>query len=314
MAHEVYMPRLTHDMTSGRLLQWLKKEDDEVRTGDPLFEVETDKAVSEVQAEISGVLKGITFLEGQEVPVGEVMAFIVQNGEEIKPSLHKKPEMNITKKYSATDSQEKQNIKSSLKQDEISEQRVLITPIARKLVKEYQIDLNELKGSGPRGKIVEADVRELIKQREQNFHMVSTSGENQEYEVIHLTDIQRITGERMSLSATSIPQFTLEMDVDMTEPTRLREFIVNQLGIKISYTTLLTEATAKALRLHPRLNASFEEGEFRCFKSINIGVAIATNQGLLAPVIRNADTLNLAQIQERINYFQSLAEGGKPVG
>lgn len=308
MAVEVFMPRLTHDMTIGRLLHWLKHEGDEVKIGEPLFEVETDKAVSEVQAEANGILQAIVFNEDQEVPVGAVMAYIVAKGEELPTPIRNSPNTFIKPMSQGNVGKEKNDIIASHSQDEILKERVLITPIARKLAQEYQIDIDQLQGSGPRGKIVEADVRAWIKQREEQMAVVSTPVDDMAYEVIHLSDVQRITGQRMTQSATGIPQFALEVDVNMAEAMRLRNFIATQLGLKISYTTFLIEATAKALRFHPRLNASFVEGEIRSYKAINIAVAIATTHGLLAPVIHNTDTLTLMQIQERMDYFKNLPE------
>ncbi|MBN1535508.1 MAG: 2-oxo acid dehydrogenase subunit E2 [Anaerolineales bacterium] len=310
MASEVFMPRLTHDMTSGRLLHWLKKEGDLVSIGETLFEVETDKAVSEVQAEASGLLQKIAFQEEQDVPVGAVMALIIAYGEELPVSAK-----GILGKSIFPPSQDNRRVQEQNQNRDVAqresppERRVFITPIARKLAIENNIDLNLLKGSGPRGKIVEADVRAWIAQRNELASVAYTPVEDMAYEIIPLTDIQRITGQRMTQSATTIPQFTLEVDVNMAEASRLRNFLSSQLGVKISFTTLITDATAKALHLHPRLNATYVEGEIRCYKSINIAVATATGQGLLAPVIHDADTLTLAQIQERINYFQSHSDG-----
>lgn len=308
MAVEVFMPRLTHDMTIGRLLHWLKHEGDEVKIGEPLFEVETDKAVSEVQAEANGILQAIAYNEDQQVPVGAVMAFIVGEGEESPTPVVKKSNNFIAPPSPANVGKEKNDTIERHSQSEISKERVSITPIARKLAQENQIDIGQLQGSGPRGRIIEADVRACIKQREDQVAVTHPPVEDMTYEVIPLGDIQRITGQRMTQSATDIPQFALEVDVNMAEAMRLRNFIATQLGIKISYTTFLIEATAKALRFHPRLNASFVEGEIRSYKAINIAVAIATTQGLLAPVIHNTDTLTLTQIQERMDYLKNLPE------
>jgi pyruvate dehydrogenase E2 component (dihydrolipoamide acetyltransferase) len=307
MASEVFMPRLTHDMTTGRLLRWFKREGDFVNKGEPLFEVETDKAVSEVQAESSGILKGIADLKDQEVQVGAVMAFIVMEGEEISqlaatisPVIQPQPDRL---------SNEKSSSQPENRSITISEQHVLITPIARKLVKEHNIDIHQLKGSGPHGRILEADVLFWISRRENQTPVSFPFIGEDEYDEIPRTDIQRKTGERMLLSATSIPQFTLEVDVNMAEALRLREFIKTLLGLNISISSFLIAATARTLRFHPRLNGRFIGNQIRSYKSINLGVAMATSQGLLAPVIHNTDALTLAQIQGRLDAFKSQASG-----
>lgn len=308
MATEVYMPRLTHDMTKGRLLRWLKNEGDTVNQGDVLFEVETDKAVSEVLAEASGRLLSITYHENQEVPVGAIMAFIVEEGEEIPSMIVSMPQFNA-EEISRIDHipTAKTQYEEDNNQGSSSERRLFVTPIARKLIRQHNISIDQLKGSGPRGKIIEADILQYLRQQENRETVINVAQSELEFELVELSEIQRITGQRMIQSATTIPQFMLEVDVSTEGVFHLREFLKAQLGIDISFTSFLVKATASSLKLHSRLNASLVDGHIHIYKQINIGVATATNHGLVAPVVHNADTLTLAQIQERIDYFQRQA-------
>ena len=278
MAEEVYMPRLTHDMQSGRLLRWLKQEGELVQKGEPLFEVETDKAVSEVAAEASGRLRSVTYGQDQDVPVGTRMALIVGKGEA--------PEAGPP-------------------------QRAIITPVARRIAREHHVDLALLKGSGKGGRVVEADVHQYLSQQKQvSSTMTVAAPAEVEYEVVGLSNIQRITGQRMLKSSQTIPQFTLEVDVDMNEAVRLRQSLDPDLKSPPSFTALLVKAAALALRRFPRINATYDGDNLNCYKQVNIGVAMSAKDDLLVPVIHQADTLTLKQIQERLDCLKLQASQG----
>jgi len=283
MAEEVFLPRLTHDMESGRLVRWLKQEGDAVLKGEALFEVETDKAVSEVTAEASGRLQSVEYKEGQDIPVGARMALIIQEGEAT-------PVMTPS--------------------------RISISPIAKRIARDHNVDLALLKGSGPGGRVVEADVRQYLSQEEQTSPIKAVAPPAEvEYEVVKLSTIQRITGQRMLQSSQTIPQFTLEVDVDMNEAVRLRQSLNPEAKSPISFTALLVKATALVLRHFPRINATFDGESLDCFKQINIGVAMTAKDDLTVPVIHQADTLTLEQIQEQLDDLKQQAfQGGLDAG
>jgi pyruvate dehydrogenase E2 component (dihydrolipoamide acetyltransferase) len=278
MDEEVFLPRLTHDMQSGRLVRWLKQEGDSVLKGEALFEVETDKAVSEVTAEASGRLQSVDYKEGQDVPVGARMALIVKEGEA-------PPVTPVGKTF--------------------------ISPIAKRLARDHKVDLALVKGSGPGGRVVEADVRQYLSRQEQtgSTKAVSTPAEV-EYEVVTLSPIQRITGQRMLQSSQTIPQFTLEVDVDMNEAVRLRQQLNPEAKNPVSFTALLVKAVALALRQFPRINATFNDDNLHCYKRVNIGVAMAAKDDLIVPVVHQADMLTLEQIQERLDGLKREASQG----
>ncbi len=187
---------------------------------------------------------------------------------------------------------------------------MVATPIARRMARELSIDLAMIAGSGPHGRIIEADVRA--------YHSLQQSGtpdfsmeREVPFERIVMSRLQITSARRMTLSSQTIPQFVLEVDVEMSEAQRLRQSIHWAGERHPSYTAILVQAAARALQNHPRLNASLD-GEFiRCYQEINVGVAIATAEGLLVPVIHKANALRLRQVQEILDEIRDGANRGK---
>ena len=312
MAVEVFMPRLTHDMESGRLIRWLRQEGELVRSGDVLFEVETDKAVTEVAAEASGRLVSILFEEGQDIPVGTRMATIAEEGESLPP-----PSAGIDgevppdlKPQPSPATVEVEPVGHPEAQPVPPQDRVMISPVARKIAEEYQLDISQIHGSGPRRRIVESDVRSHLSRRKETRAASPPLLDEIEYDEVSLTQLQRITGQRMELSARTIPQFTLEVDVRMKEAERAKDGLSKRWSVRLSYTALILKAIGLALQHHPRLNASFADESIRCYRPINVGVAMAVPDGLIVPVVRQANTLELLQIQEKLDHFKDLAALG----
>jgi pyruvate dehydrogenase E2 component (dihydrolipoamide acetyltransferase) len=176
------------------------------------------------------------------------------------------------------------------------------------------IDLVEIVGTGPRGRIVEKDIHSYLSRAATAPHqLLDQSGFNQldvPFERIPLTRFQRITGERMLFSVQNIPQFVLEVDVDMSEATRCRVRYNTVNGPKVSYTALLLQATAQALIHHPRVNARLDGSDVLCYLQANIGVAMATSAGLFVPVIHAAERLRLFELQAELERLKQDAEEG----
>jgi pyruvate dehydrogenase E2 component (dihydrolipoamide acetyltransferase) len=284
MAIEVIMPRLTHDMTHGVLIRWLKEDGESVKEGEPIFEVETDKAISEVVAEADGLLSGIQFKKGDEVTVGTLVAYILakgetlpslQNGKAVTPVSPAKPEP-IGNKFIRPSNQ---------KMHEVKDFRVIASPIARRIARDHNIDLINLTGSGPGGRIVETDVREFISSSSALIPTSNKELQETPFEKVPLTHIQRTTGDRLVRSVQSAPHFVLEVDINMTEACRLRDLFNAKNELTISYTSIFIKVAAIALQKNPAVNVSFWGDHVRRYKEVNIGVAIATPAGLLVPVI-----------------------------
>jgi pyruvate dehydrogenase E2 component (dihydrolipoamide acetyltransferase) len=220
----------------------------------------------------------VDYKEGQDIPVGARMALIVQEGEAtlVRPA-----------------------------------GKSLISPIAKRIARDNKVDLALLKGSGPGGRVVEADVRQYLSWQEQTSSITNVATPTEvEYEVIKLSTIQQITGQRMLQSSQTIPQFTLEVDVDMNEAVRLRQQLNPEAKNPVSFTALLVKAVALALRQFPRINATFNVDNLHCYKRVNIGVAMTAKDDLIVPVIHQADMLTLEQIQERLDGLKREASQG----
>jgi pyruvate dehydrogenase E2 component (dihydrolipoamide acetyltransferase) len=304
MVSEIIMPRLTHDMQTGKIVRWLRKEGDIIKRGMPLFEVETDKAISEVDSEASGILAGLGFEAGSEVPIGTLLGYILNEGESIP----------VSRKGTGVDtevrSQKFEPIDASSRKDPSKSLEIIATPLARNIARENQVDLIEVKGTGPRGRIVEADIRKYINQRSEASQTPDT-GSQPTFDRLSLTRVQHATSRRMSQSNQDIPQFVLEEDVNMEHAKRWRDQYQKPNGVYPSYTALLIRVVASVLENYPRINASFDEGWVKIYRDINIGVAIATKDGLHVPVVKKANQLKVKQIQLYLDQLRSQAEHGK---
>lgn len=328
MALEVFMPRLTHDMRAGILVEWYKKEGDEVKKGEPLFAVETDKTTVEVEADGSGVLKGVRLFAGDSVPVGEVMAWIAAPGEGVPetgivsapgekapgPGVTPAPGEDVEEANAAPirSETEKAATPSSPEAPEASSPaaggRIVASPLAKRTAREHGVDLGQIKGRGPHGRVTEADVQASLAQQATAAATALPLGEVP-YDVVPLSRLRQTIGERMVTSARTIPHFDLEVEVDMNEANHLRALYAEVNKPSVSHTALLVKVVARAMRKHPQVNAAFVDGELRLYREINIGVAMAVEEGLVAPVIRRADEMTLSQIQESLSRLRDKARG-----
>jgi len=312
---EVFMPKLTHDMEAGALLEWYKQEGDEVQEGEPLFAVETDKATVDVEAGESGVLRGLRFAPGDEVPVGEVVGWIAAPGEETPPqsALSSIPCPAVPQSALSCDPCPPPPSRDPVAPSPRAGGRIVASPVAKRLAKERGVDLRQLQGRGPHGRVTKADVEAYLAQRKAPPAptVPPRAAAEVPYNVVPLSRLRRTTGERMLTSVRTAPHFDLEIDVDMGEAGRWRARYAEGTGQKASYTALLVQVVARALREHPQLNGSFIDGELRVYREVNVGVAMATAEGLMVPVIHRADELKLGQIQEAITRLREKA-GSEP--
>jgi pyruvate dehydrogenase E2 component (dihydrolipoamide acetyltransferase) len=275
LATKVLMPRLSLTMKEGTVVQWFKKEGEAVNKGEPLVEVLTEKVTYDIEAPESGVLRKILALEGVEVPVAEVLGVITALDEQFTEEII---------------------IEAPAKEAEKIEERIPASPAAKRLAKEYGVDIAQVKGSGPEGRIVEEDVKKFVEESKVGPRV---------REVIPLTGIRKTAAERVTLSAKTAPHSTITMEADMTNATRLRE------EKQVSYTDILVKAVAKALAEHSIVNSSLDREQIKIFADINIGVAVATEKGLVVPVIHNADKKSLKEVAAVLNDLVEKARTGK---
>jgi pyruvate dehydrogenase E2 component (dihydrolipoamide acetyltransferase) len=312
MAIEIIMPRLTHDMTHGVIARWLKNDGDFVQKGEPLFEVETDKAISEVLSEGEGVLGGVIAHEGSKVPIGLTIAYMLSRGESPPKLVNTK---EISPSSSGSDQPETSMISSKIENEfalenqiEIRSSKIIASPIAKRIAKDHGIDISLLTGSGPRGRIIERDILAFIDQQALTSEQTKVQ---ESFDVVPLSQMRQTIAARMSESTRSAPHFILEVDVNMTESRRFRQYYNESQPIKISYTTILIKVVSKALRIHPQINVSYQGNCLHRYRDINLGIAVASPDGLRVPVLKSVEKRNLKEIQVEIEKIIENAKNGR---
>jgi pyruvate dehydrogenase E2 component (dihydrolipoamide acetyltransferase) len=320
MASEVKLPRLGQGMESGTIVKWLKTEGDRVERGEPLYELDTDKVTQEVEAEAAGVLLKIAVAEG-EVPVGQTIAVIGEEGEEV--SLEPSSGDGAAAQEVAEDTQEEGSPGPAREEERErgreaveTEQpptrdggRVKASPLARRIARERGIDLASLSGTGPEGRIVAEDVeRAGAGAAPAEAPTPIAVGE---VEQRPLTSIRKTIARRLT-EAWQIPVFQLLASADMSRATalvaRLRE---DEDGPKATITDLLTKVCAAALVRHREVNAQWTDDAILLFPTANVGIAVATPQGLVVPVIRGAERMRLTEIAAARADLVARARDGK---
>lgn len=316
MVSEVVMPKMGYDMTEGTIVRWVKQEGDEVKHGDVIAEVETTKVTVEVEAYGSGVLRKIVVREGQTVPVGEVIAIIAGRDEAITGSEEKAPP---AVKEAPTPVVRPAETGVGVKEEGVP--RVAASPVARQMARQQGVDLTLIRGTGPGGRIIKEDVEAFLKKRPTEIPrpapVPAAAPSAAPHEIPHeyreLSRIRQTIARRMAESKRVAPHFYVTSDIDMTEALRLRQSLnalVDERG-KISVTDMLVKAAARTLREFPEANASFAEGKLRMYQRINIGVAVALDQGLVTPVIPDCDTKPLSQIAQEAKELVERARTGR---
>jgi pyruvate dehydrogenase E2 component (dihydrolipoamide acetyltransferase) len=276
----VIMPKLDLAMDSGSIVEWFKKEGESVKEGEPILTIMTQKVTTEITSPANGVLHKILAEVNEEVPVGEPIAVIAEEGDDIE-AVNKQVKEILEKRVSAKVEVKEvvEEVKEEVKEIELKEEeRVRISPAARKLAEEYGIDIQQIKGTGPQGRITKEDVLRVVEE------LKAKKGK-----IIPITGIRKIIAERMSLSHKIIPPVTYCMEVDATDMVAVRRMFKERENIDLSYNTLIIKAVAKALLDYPIFNSTVEGENVRLIDDINIGLAVATDYGLVVPIIHNAD-------------------------
>jgi pyruvate dehydrogenase E2 component (dihydrolipoamide acetyltransferase) len=309
LATDVIMPALGVAQEKGTLLNWLKPEGQSVTKGEPLMEVETDKATVEIEAPASGILTNVTAFAGDEIPVGNKIAVILAPGEVATPAAlhqHPLPQGEGTgegRPVISTPTPPAEPAASTTSDGG----RLLASPASKRIAREKGIDLASLKGSGPGGSVVAEDVL-----RSTTSQAAAPGGPPKIKEIVQLTPMRRIVGERMTKSKQTAPHFYLTIDADMTEITRRRSALKEK-GEQLvpSINDFILSACARALKDFPSLNAAFTDQRVELYSDINIGVAVALEEGLVVPVIRNADRLSLQELGKQSRELADKAQKRK---
>src|SRR6184192_732019 len=315
------MEALSPTMEEGRVAKWHKRDGDAVKTGETLAEVETDKAVMDLVARADGVLRQVAVAEGQTVPVGSVVAVIAAPGEPVGATAASAPPPAPVP--SGSGKRETGNVATMTAPAPVvvaplpatapsDATRVKASPLARRMAKEAGVDLKLVTGSGPGGRVVK---KELERAPSPGASAAPTATApvtfpvsrvpfpertGAAYDDVPLTLIRKTIAKRLAASLGPIPHFFLTTDVDMERASEAREALNKQLGDqgggKVSFNDIIIKATAHALTKHPACNAWFQEDHIRYWHEVHIGMAVAVEDGLITPVIRNAERNSLADI------------------
>ena len=292
------MPALNPGQETGILLEWLKQEGETIEKGEPLMEVETDKANVEVEAEATGILSNISVQPGDEIHVGEVIAMILSEDESVSESIKD----DSSTQTAVTENEVKQHSGNSKKMESIetvSKNKIAASPKVKQYAKKEGIDLSSLKGSGPGGAILMEDVLAIQSTAEKEDNDFQT-GKG-----------WLLMADRLTESWTSAPHFSIVRNLDATNLVAHKKETQANSSANITFTDLLVKYAASSLKEHPRVNASLIDGKLIKNLAINIGIAVATEDGLIVPVIHNADELSLEEITERRKELVARTQEGK---
>ncbi len=319
------MPRLSDSMEEGMVLKWLVEVGGEVKRGAPLVEIETDKANMTYEADSDGVLLEVVAKEGDTLPVGEVIARVGAEGEEAAPEPATKQEEPPAdpepEPDAATGSEPEIDPAPAPAPAANGGERVKASPVARRIAGELGVELARIEGTGPGGRVVKADVESAAEngapepaaepeaaesaesEREPEAAPApapskAESGVKGEPEIVELTRLQRTVSRRMAESKATAPDFTLELDVDMTLCIELRSRLKQQAkdGAAPSFNDMIVKAVGLAAREHPKVNGAYRDGAFELYPEVNVGVAVAARDALVVPVVRGADQRSLGDI------------------
>jgi len=284
---KIQIPKTESKVEEATLFKWYKKEGDKVIKGELIAEIETFKAAVEINSPNTGIIYKIFVKEGETVPVNTVIAILVKEGEEISS----------------------ESIKPFLRNQEgegfsLKEEKIKIAPIARKLALAKGVDLSLINGSGPGGAITKKDIEEYLskKGKKTNFTIK---------EVYKLTEVQKITAKRLTYSYKNIPQFTLCRKIDITSLLNIRKEVSARLDQHLSLVDYIIKALILTFKKFPEFNAIFEEENYKFIKEININLAVATDRGLMVPVLKNLEDKDIFKISQLRRDITDKALKGK---
>ena len=321
MAEIVRMPKLSDTMTEGVVAAWHKNVGDVVESGELLAEIETDKATMEFESFQDGVLLHIGVQTGDAAPVDAVLCILGKKGENIKKLLAESAKATSTKSNSSSDDitsvtasspevvQQKPQaspapVAVTIPAYRAPNTRVIASPLAKKLADKLGLSLDRIPGSGEGGRVVKSDV--------ENFKMASASGmpviSQEQFSEVGISQMRKTIARRLAESKFSAPHFYLSISIDMSNAIQARNAINAQGLYKISFNDMVVKAAAVGLRKNPAVNSSWLEDKIRYNEHVNIGVAVAVEDGLLVPVVRFADSKSFATIGEEVRDFAGKAK------
>ncbi|WP_341794847.1 pyruvate dehydrogenase complex dihydrolipoamide acetyltransferase [Rickettsia endosymbiont of Rhinocyllus conicus] len=322
MPIKILMPALSPTMTEGNLARWLKKEGDKINPGEVIAEIETDKATMEVEAVDEGTLAKIIIPQGsQNVPVNSLIAVLIEEGEESSEieefiaknnsNSPKKEEISKPAETIAPQNVKEENIATASNQNNI---KVFASPLAKRLAKIQNVKLEEIKGSGPHGRIIKQDVLSH-KGGSKTLNNKIVSRNPEEYRLAPNNNIRKIIAKRLLESKQTVPHFYLSIECNVDKLLDIREDINKSFGddksAKISVNDFIILAVAKALQEVPNANASWGDDAIRYYNNVDISVAVAIENGLVTPIIRNANQKNIVELSSEMKGLIKKARENK---
>ena len=323
MASKVIMPKLSPTMEEGQIARWLKKEGDKVSMGEPLAEIDTDKATMEMQALANGVLRKILVNEGESAPLGQLIAVIGDPNEDIASVLSEAPAKAAAPAKAEAPAKKEPPPEpkpeptpppaapvNGRESGNTDSGRMIVSPLAARMAADSGLDLRSIRGSGPGGRIIKRDIEAAMTQPKAAAPVAvgTASGYRDE----PATQIRQTIAKRLVTSIGPVPHFFLTVDIEMDRAAEMRESIKSlDPDLKISINDIIIKCTAAALMQHPQVNASYQEKFIRYYEHADIGVAVAIEDGLITPVVRAANQKSLSQIAAEVRELAERARSKK---
>ncbi|MDF2456255.1 MAG: pyruvate dehydrogenase complex dihydrolipoamide acetyltransferase [Cytophagaceae bacterium] len=317
-AEVVRMPKMSDTMVEGTIVKWHKKVGDTVKSGDLLAEVATDKATMELESYEDGTLLHIGVQEGESVIVDGILAIIGEKGTDVSPLLNAKPAAKAAEKAApaATTSEPAANkgeaapaAKAVVQNN--ADGRAKISPLAKKLAQDKGINIKEVAGSGEAGRIVKRDVENFTPSAKASSAKSGGSSAPagvESFDEVNVSQMRKTIARRLSESLFTAPHFYVTMEINMDKAMEARASINEIAPLKVSFNDMVVKASAAALKKHPVINSSWLGDKIRTNHHINIGIAVAVEEGLLVPVVRFTDTKSLTQISGEIKDLGAKAK------
>jgi len=327
------MPRLSDTMEEGTLAKWFKKVGDDVKEGEILAEIETDKATMEFESFHDGVLLHIGIDEGSTAPVDSIIAVIGSKGEDISslingdpmPEIKEEPKVEIKEEPKVEVKEEpkvevKEEPKVEVKEEpkpisqdqpkSESNGRILISPLAKKLASEKGIDISLIKGTGDNGRIIKRDIDSYKPSNYGHFTQPKPHVKESSYEIPNNT-MRKAIAKRLSDSKFSAPHYYLNIEMEMDNMISFRQQFINTQNIKISFNDIIAKAVALSLAKHPKVNSRWYDDKILFSEHVHLGVAVAVEDGLVVPVVKFANSKDLPEINSEIKDFAERAKNKK---
>jgi pyruvate dehydrogenase E2 component (dihydrolipoamide acetyltransferase) len=317
MAHSIVMPALEMAQETGKLLAWRKKEGEAIAKGEPLLEVETDKAVVEIESPADGILAGIKAQAGDVIPVGQTIAWIVNPGE--KPPVDEAASASGRRMDSNPAAAAVASANTSVAPPATPALSARISPKARRLAREHGVDLSRVRGTGSEGEIQAEDVLAFVASGGSPAVASASAGAEKPQAEARatqtLSQVARLMAERTTQSWTTAPHFFVTREIDagalLAAREKLGPAIEKERGVRLSHTDLLVAAVAHALEKHPLVNATWTGDGIRLHPEINVGIAMAIDDGVVVAAIPGTNSKNLGEIATMRRDLTDRARGGK---